>query len=82
MCDCLRRIDDAMIEAGNPTRAVPVLFLDGSGPRASIVSYVPEEAQPRAASGRIVRRIKPARFVATYCPWCGEKYPERPEAAS
>jgi hypothetical protein len=76
MCDCLNSIDDALSEKGVASRVSPVLFFDGRPARAAVQTYVPDECQPRAASGRVIRREKPIRLVADYCPWCGEKYPE------
>lgn len=74
MCDCIDSMDDALAEKGLPTRLSPVLFFDGRAARCAIRTYVPDKLQPRASSGRIVRRAKPVTLVADYCPFCGEKY--------
>jgi hypothetical protein len=76
MCDCIKRVDTALVEKGVTSRIAPVLFWDGKPARAAVQTYVPDELQKRAPSGRVVRREKPITLVADFCPWCGEKYPE------
>jgi hypothetical protein len=79
MCDCIKSIDDALIEKGVASRVEPVDFWDGKPSRVAVRTYVPEELQPRAKTGRVLRRERPITLIADFCPFCGEKYPESAE---
>lgn len=71
MCDCIQTIHDKFPEHSvNATMA----FRTGEVSRP-MIDLLRKDNWKRES-----RRNKPGFIVASYCPWCGEKYPEHPGA--
>jgi hypothetical protein len=66
MCNCIPDIDVKLAEHGQ-TLNTTIL----AEPRRAIISLIRKDKWILEN-----RREKPTSFLATYCPWCGEKYPE------
>ena len=65
LCNCIELADREL--AGRHTRLVCSLALRDSTVRAVVATEVTEAKRGRRAM----------TVVATYCPFCGKKYPER-----
>ena len=73
MCDCIRNLNILLIEKeGNNTRISTPIFVNISTGLGSIAQamIVTEKRDTR-------NRIKPDKIIASYCPFCGKKYPAR-----
>lgn len=69
MCDCIDLTDAEFARRENPTRIDAGIFLDGRPVRAVVATCIPFWVTKK-------RGQKPSRLIATYCPFCGEMYPE------
>jgi hypothetical protein len=71
MCDCIERINKDLQKDNINTRiTTPILFNYGTG------MYVETKALIATEKTDTSKREKAKRFFATYCPFCGVKYPE------
>ena len=71
MCDCAKLIQDELEKNGSNTMLdIPILFNFEKGTsRTDKVKIVTTKRDSR-------KREKAKSFFATFCPFCGEKYPE------
>jgi hypothetical protein len=73
MCDCISTINADLAKRNTNTKLVVPMF----GPKAVLVETMKADEK---------NRKKPLSCLATFCPFCGEKYPAAvdnpPEAAS
>ncbi len=67
MCDCVRTTDEALEKRGSNGRIIVNLF---GPPRCTIGLYKRNE-KLRGAAGKL------PVLMASYCPFCGEKYAEQ-----
>lgn len=68
MCDCISRID-AKLATDAPNT---MLVLNLLGPTRAVVATCKRQEK---------KREKAAYVMASYCPFCGEQYPERSKSA-
>lgn len=61
MCDCISKIDGHLKEKAPNT----MLVLNMLGPQRAVISTCKRDDK---------KREKPAYMMATYCPFCGDKY--------
>lgn len=67
-CNCIYLINDSMEKQGRNERLNRPLFGNGNGP-CSVETYLPPGIKrKRGQSGLTI--------WATYCPFCGQKYPD------
>lgn len=72
MCNCHLLVDQQLEEKGSNTRLdIPLVFHQGQV-STHIVSIT-------TCKRDIKKREKPIKVFATYCPFCGEKYPKNKE---
>jgi len=66
MCDCIKEIGEQLKSMNNNTKLQICMFWDGKPSRAMI------------ATKKVESKLhgKPNNIVASYCPFCGEKYPD------
>ena len=67
-CGCIDQIDAALERQGNASRVAAVLSLTGAPPKAQVQTHIPFAPAKK-------RGEKPVVLIATYCPFCGVKYP-------
>jgi hypothetical protein len=72
MCDCVEKINK-MLEPGGHRLNTAINF-DGR-PEVPLISLIRTDAWKIES-----RRGKPSSFWPSYCPFCGEKYPEADKA--
>lgn len=65
MCDCMKLINDELAQYN--TRIIPVMVLREGQFQTVGVRVETEKVNPK-------QRGRPKRLVASYCPFCGEKY--------
>lgn len=61
MCDCISKIDGHLKEKAPNT----MLVLNMIGPQHAVIATCKRDPK---------KREKPAYMMATYCPFCGDKY--------
>jgi hypothetical protein len=71
MCDCIKNIDEKLAENGQFLNCT-MAFRTGEIGRPMIDIMRRDTWRPER------RRGKPGFFVASYCPFCGENYSEKP----
>lgn len=69
MCDCMDTLDAQLKAPQFNTKITRPMMYDGSQPRAIIVTE---------KNVKMLRK-GPVAMFATYCPFCGTKYPEEAE---
>ncbi len=69
MCKCIEQLQKDL--AHYNTKIGEVHFFNGKPPRIELTTYQIEKGRGKQ---------KAVRFIALYCPLCGEKYPDKPEA--
>lgn len=75
MCDCIETTDRWFKEHDNPTVIDAAISLrDEGGIRAKVATCIPWWVEKK-------RGRRATSLVATYCPLCGEKYPDLTEVA-
>ncbi len=65
MCDCMKTMDDRLKE--QPSAANTMLVFNLMGPARAVVATCKRREKDRQ---------KAVYVMATYCPFCGEKYAE------
>lgn len=74
MCDCIKKITESLQEK-YPGTAVGAMFLfDRETGKSRVTAAITMEDGP--SQGRGKPRIKPPAIIPTYCPFCGQKYPD------
>lgn len=66
MCDCIENVEKRLKAQDPPNNTM--LLLNLLGPRRALVATCKRDDK---------KRQKPSYMMATFCPFCGEKYPER-----
>jgi hypothetical protein len=72
MCDCIKMTNDGLKEhpEWNTQVLVPITFsMKNGGLKADRLAVATEKLDDK-------KRQKPITLFASYCPFCGEKYPE------
>lgn len=67
MCDCIARVDESMLSRNAK------IMLPWFGPQRPFIETTKVDEKKRG---------KPPRLFATFCPFCGEKYPEIAQEAT
>ena len=62
MCDCIPRVNELLAEH-NTVLNVPMI-----GPKVALIETRKLDTK---------NRVKPSAMFASFCPFCGEKYPEK-----
>jgi len=65
MCDCIKLIDDKYIEMGHNTKISVAIYQHGEEWESAVLIATEKRD--------IGNRQKPAKLLAAYCPFCGEK---------
>jgi hypothetical protein len=69
MCNCIKKINaELALNGSNTMLDIPVTFVNGKL-RADRVTIVVAKVDTK-------KRGRPMMVFPTYCPFCGEKYPE------
>ena len=66
MCDCIKKIDEKLAEVNSNTKLKIVWSMSGAVDRAMVVT----EKADKSKRGEV------STVFASYCPFCGEKYPD------
>jgi hypothetical protein len=69
MCDCVSNTNKSLREKYNSELITTIGFVEGQPSRIAVAT---EKADT-------TKRGRPIRLVATFCPFCDEKYPAYPE---
>jgi hypothetical protein len=70
MCDCITLTEEALVrEDSNTKLGVSILISRSTGQSRTVVEIATYKRDPK-------KREKPLGMIPTYCPFCGEKYPE------
>lgn len=69
MCDCIRTTNESLRAKYNTELVTTISFVEGQPSRVAVGT---EKADSSI-------RGKPITLVATFCPFCGEKYTKHPE---
>lgn len=73
MCNCIKDTNKVLEERGLNTRLdIPIMFNRGNGNLGSSPQVL-----IKTKKADTTKREKPIKLFASYCPFCGEKYPDQ-----
>lgn len=70
MCDCITLTKEALVRQGSNTElGTSILINRSTGKARTVVEIATHKRDPK-------KREKPLGMVPTFCPFCGERYPD------